>query len=176
MSNLQFNPIHESDSVEKIDGDTKIVGYVVQDDCSGQSFEWDLECNGQFEEFRDADSLVSRMKEWKELGLAVFLVDRYEHGNVHYSIAKTANYPDRQWDVATCAIYALPKEFTGEDAAEFANSILDEYSSWCNGEVYGAVWETFKKESCGHYHQKDLESCWEIIGYDNALEEMKTNI
>lgn len=74
-------------------------------------------------------------------------------------------------------------------AERYAKGVLDEYVSWCNGDVYGCVVEVFDfdpsaavtdieeaiADGDGEWEQIEEESCWGFIGYDHALESLKTD-
>lgn len=141
---------------------------------------------GTFKEFRsveDRDTFLSTLKK----SSLFYLVDKYEHGNVHYSVANTNNYPDQRWDVSHgCAVYIpcdyiqeeykkAKKKMTVAEAKEKfikdSNSVLDSYSDFCNGEVYGYSVATFDKQ--GKLLNED--ECWGFIGNKYANEE-KTSI
>jgi hypothetical protein len=76
-----------------------------------------------------------------------------------------ATYADRPFDVATAA-------------RNYAHGVLDEYSKWCAGEVYGCVVQTFDlKEPDVDFPDSadrewiprlDHDSCWGFIGTDYA--------
>lgn len=106
---------------------------------------------------------------------AVFQVERYEHGLVSYSlVADGRGYVDRQWDVCTVGVIGVPAGPEGyTNPREAAAVWLDEYTKWCNGDVYGVVE--------AHYSRSSVEdswalvddvhdSCWGYIGSDVAQE------
>lgn len=152
--------------------DKVVIGYLAHDD--SPSDYWEFDRNGLFKEFRDAYERDEWMEARRAEGLTVFLVDKYAHGNVHYSIANTSDYPDRRWDVSPCAALACDFESWGtppELQAKCANDILDQYSKWCNGEVYGAVTVTLTIDrTTGEVVGEDTDSVWGAIGDDWALE------
>lgn len=58
-------------------------------------------------------------------------------------------------------------------AEKYAQSCLDEYEKWCNGEVYGCVVTVFEL-SGDVWEEVDEDSCWGFIGSkyaEEALEE-----
>ena len=90
----------------------------------------------------------------------IYAVGKYEHGLVHYSVANTRTYPDMNFDYGIAGYIAVTKDYA--DTAQAANDILNEYSSWCNGDVYGIV----------HLDIADpdnYDSCFGFIGYDHAV-------
>src|SRR3546814_7408479 len=104
------------------------------------------------------------------------LVDEYKHGGVHYSIANSRDYPDRRWDVATRGVFVpcdhLQTEYqygrkTMQEIERDSGQVLDEYSRWCNGEVYGVVTESYRLES-DSIQRQDVVSCWDHVGREYA--------
>lgn len=117
-----------------------------------------------------------------------FYVDKYEHGQVHYSLANTENYPDRRWDVSSGIIYVPPDDLQEQynkdkykrggkvtarsKLAEYAAAVLSEYTSWRNGDVYGLCsWIADAKTG---EMVKAEDACWGFIGYKYAQEELKS--
>lgn len=164
---------------------TIIVGCLKIDHDPLDFFEND-EGSGTLKQFRSVDDRDNFLATLKKTSL-FYLVDKYEHGNVHYSIANTQNYPDQRWDVSHgCAVYipcddiqeeykkAKKKMTVAEAKDKFikdSNSVLDSYSDFCNGEVYGYSVATFDKKG----HLLNEEECWGFIGNSYANQE-KTSI
>jgi len=90
----------------------------------------------EFQEFRDQTSRDDFYQaKVEERGAdRVFIVDKYEHSGVHYSIADTYPYPDRRWDVAPCAVLAVPGDAT--NPREYAEGMLHEFNAWCAGDCW----------------------------------------
>lgn len=57
-------------------------------------------------------------------------------------------------------------------ASKYAESILDDYVKWCNGDVYGVVVQTHDAETGA---QIDIDTCWGFIGEDYATEALKSD-
>jgi hypothetical protein len=93
----------------------------------------------------------------------VYPVFKYEHGNVAY---KTSPF-SCPWDSGQAGYLLLDrKEWPrrGKKSDTYAKAVLESYTSWCNGEVYGFVIEDEDGEVLG--------SCWGFIGeIDYCLEE-----
>lgn len=77
------------------------------------------------------------------------------------------HYSDRPMDVHTAAVH-------------YADGVLEEYSKWCSGEVFGCVTQTFtlaKEPDEGEEPEwiadDDYDSCWGFIGEDYAEECLK---
>ena len=105
-----------------------------------------------------------------------FWVERYEHGLVRYALTNESSAVDRQWDVApACAYLVLDDEWFGGDVTteqltEVARSLLEEYTSWCNGDVYGIVHTTVDVTTGAEI---TTDSCWGFIGSDYAEAEAR---
>ena len=158
-----------------------LIGITCLDSNSFDFFEND-EGAGSFFEFTSQEQVDSKQEELK--GKLFYLVDRYSHGNVHYSVSNTKSYPDDRWDVAHgCAIYVpcdyiqseykkFKKELGIEKATEKyiedSNNVLNSYSDWRNGEVYGYRIIAVNK-STGKILYED--SCYGYIGQDVVNKE-----
>lgn len=159
-----------------------IVGYLAHDSSPQDFFESD-DGAGTFIEFSNVGERDKKMAELNKTKKLFYLVDKYDHSQVHYSIAETANYPDKQWDVTPGKAVFIPcddiqgqykkmKKEKGEAIAfkEFikdSNITLDQYSNWCNGDVYGYQIILFDKKG----QQLSEDSCWGYIGSDYANQE-----
>jgi hypothetical protein len=68
-----------------------------------------------------------------------------------------------------------PQEITRADqmkaAYKHADSVLENYINWCNGDCYGCVVETFDAQG----EQIDEDSCWGFIGMEYAEESLKND-
>ena len=144
--------------------------------------------NGELTIFRSATEYNTTLDKLENLGKLFYLVDRYQHGNVHYSVAGSRSYADSQWDVASgCGVFVpcddVQEQFQkmkseqGEMAAfehftQDSNNILDSYSSWCNGEVYGYLVSIYNKNG----ELEDTDESWNIIGEKDAKHYMQESI
>jgi hypothetical protein len=137
----------------------------------------------------DFDMDAYRMAAWSEGRLngtignkyAVSL-DVYEHGGISYSLSGQGT--QCQFDTARGGAIWVPDESCVENfedknltyeenmkkAREYAKTIVEEYTRWCNGECYGAVVERHTLE--GEFVE-ELDSCWGYIGADYAKEQCK---
>jgi len=77
------------------------------------------------------------------------------------------HYADRPMDVHTAAVH-------------YAAGVLEEYSKWCSGDVYGCVTQVFtlaKEPDEGEEPEwiasGDYDSCWGFIGQEHAEESLK---
>jgi hypothetical protein len=75
-------------------------------------------------------------------GWEVFEVEKYEHSFVQFGLAGTFSCP---WDTIR-GQYAIGISNGVQNQEEFAKSILEEYSSFCNGEVFGVVTARYDKQ------------------------------
>lgn len=153
------------------------VTWLVHDDDAYDLWEWgnpdeDPErwVNGCFRDFRnsrDGGGEDARDAFYEEMVEAVgadrvFIVDVYSHGLDHFSRRMTRNYPDRQWDVAPACVLAVPPDVTNPE--EWADGILESYSSWANGDVWGIVTHHVAEDG----EVIDYDSVWGFIGHDDA--------
>jgi hypothetical protein len=185
------NSIHNQKEIDVYDIEvaqtpsTIIVGCLKIDNNPLDFFEND-EGAGTFKEFSnvsDRDNFLATLKK----SSLFYLVDKYQHGNVHYSVSNTRDYPDSRWDVSYgCAVFipcndiqeqykkAKKKMSVAEAKKKFindSNAVLNSYSDYCNGQVYGYSIVTYDKK--GKVLSED--ECWGLIGYDYATKE-KTSI
>lgn len=177
----------EDDILLHRDGDTITIGFIDYD-TSPSDFEWGEGCcYGDFQKFSRGDDREALMQEILDEGKIAFFVECYQHGNSHYSVANTKGYPDRRWDVGLAGIIIPPSEVQdrykailkaeGESAARAyaikdSNGTLDEYSKWCNGEVFVKVMETIKIDG-DRLVKGDYEVCGGFIGAEWAVEALK---
>ena len=101
-------------------------------------------------------------------------VERYEHGLVKYALMGESSYVDRRWDVASgvAVLKIEPTEWgtadwTQDRYEDAAREWLANYTSWCNGDVYGVVVEEYKREG-DTWTQVDHDACWGYVGSDYA--------
>lgn len=96
----------------------------------------------------------------------MFWVERYEHGLVNYALTNESSRVDRSWDVAPgVAVLTVPDDVP--DPEGFARSVLEEYTDWCNGDVYGVCEETHRltdPDDGGEWESVKDDACWGFIG------------
>lgn len=169
--------------------DALVVGYLAHDfdpewDAwpSDPSPHDDIGEEGVFIEFRDEVSRDEFMERMESENRTPLVVDRYQHGLVHFSVANTMEYPDRRWDVAPSGVFVPndylqeqfnKEEITREELIAQANASLNAYSDYCNGSVYGCVVETFMKNENGAWEQVEEEAVWGHVGRESAEETLK---
>lgn len=135
------------------------VAYLAHDEDGWANWEWPE--GVIFEEFRSEWSRDDFIEAHTDETQTAFVVDKYDHGNVHFSLANTALYPDRRWDVAPSCVIVVPHDF--RDPRGAAQVILDEYSKSCNGDVWGIV--TINLAT------REEDACWGFIGQEYAEAE-----
>jgi hypothetical protein len=101
----------------------------------------------------------------------LFAVERYEHGLVRYGLSNESSQVDRMWDVAPCVAFLRLDDEWGPtvDLKEMARSILNEYTDWCNGNVFGVVHCFY---GANGEPDGDEEACWGYIGDEHAEQTM----
>ena len=139
------------------------VSYLVHDDDPSPVFD---EEESPLKEFRtqwDRDAYIEQKT--AEVGAErVFVVDKYDHSGTHFSIKDTANYPDRQFDVAPSNVLVVPKDVEIEHARAFAESTLNVMNEFNAGDVYGVVTQTWD----AHGTELESDACWGYIGDEYA--------
>ena len=167
---------HISPSFEALSNGS-IKGTWAVDDTEPSPYEWDED--DSFQEFRSEETRDAFIESKVSAGVPrdhIFIVDKYDHGNVHYSVSNTETYPDRNWDVAPSGVLILDEK--GENKAlggvidvDSANGVLSEYSNYLSGANYGIATAIFdnKGEQTG-----EVEVVWGFIGTKatkDAIEE-----
>lgn len=114
--------------------------------------------------------------EWPALFAAkrAHWVERYEHGQVRYALTNESSQVDRQWDVAHgVGVLLLDCDWDGtpDELTEIARSLLDNYTSWCNGDVWGICHFVIDPDTG---EELEDDACWGYIGSDHAEEELKS--
>jgi hypothetical protein len=188
---VQHQPLDGTEKVTIIGegpGAQAVVSYLADDSDGTGGWYFDENEQGEFINFdpRCRDGKHKRSEEEiKELVEKsegrVFRINKYEHGLVRYyreGDAKTsAGVPDQQWDVSHgCALYIAPEDCP--DPAKYCDSVMEEFTDWCNGNIYGVCHEFFLKvvQPDGEdfewveNEEQEAEACWGFIGQDNATQ------
>lgn len=178
------NPI--DDSIEVLYTEKNIIVGFIHYDNDPQPFFENNEGAGQLITFRSQEAVDKKLQELSKTKKLFYIVNKYEHSNVHYSISGSKLYPDERWDVSHgCGVFIpcediqsqfrkLKKE-KGIDVAYDSfivdsNNVLNEYSNWCNGEVYGYSVITFDQEG----NEIDCDECYGFIGNEYVQEEKQS--
>ena len=168
-------------------GDEAKVFYLADDEPDADF--WDAHGMGDLGRLEQFDSRAARdvhCRAEREAGRECLVVDCFKHGDEHFSVAGTTTHPHR-FDVSPRAAYTPPEHIQADyrglrdsedqetafaafdDLVKRSNVILNDYSRYCNGEVFGACVETWAKE--GAVATMVAEDCvWKLIGYDNAID------
>lgn len=94
----------------------------------------------------------------------IFPVNYSEHGLCQWSLGVA----EKDWDTVPFAgLIAIPNDFA--DPEEAAKAFLEEYTDWCNGEIYGII--AMHRQEDGSWIEGD--SCWGYIGDEHTKESMK---
>lgn len=117
-----------------------------------------------------------------------FFLSYFEHGLCKWGLQGTmSGMPDFRWDGVEYAGFLEVKpdnewyeRETDERKRELAQSMVDVYTDFCNGNTYGYRLEKVVKEECdrGYVHDEseELDSCWGFIGEDHLLSELRMTL
>ena len=94
----------------------------------------------------DVVNLGKIIGEHKENGHMVFDLYKYEHGDVRFTLGPvTVSEPlgDVRWDMGRCGIVVVEKQdlYDRDSALKIVKAEIEDYTHYCNGEVYRAVLE-----------------------------------
>jgi len=169
------NPVSHIDPMfEQLAGGAIRGIWAVADD---EPRDYDWMDGDSFQEFRSEEARDNYIESKVSEGVSrdhIFIVDKYDHSSVHYSVKDTAAYPDRQFDVAPSGVLILDAK--GENEAlgavfdnESANATLKDYTEYANGNVYGIASALFDKNG---EMTHETEVVWGYIGTDYAQESV----
>lgn len=184
----QFEPIEGSEKVT-IKGNSAVVSYLASDSEQGGWYfdeydqgtfiNLDPRCRGNKLELLNDETPQDALARLKtEHPDRVFLINKYEHGLSRYyrqgDAATSATIPDQQWDVSHgCAIYIAPDDCP--DPAKYCDSVMEEFTNWCNGDIYGVCHAVYHKEGDSWEIAEDTEeACWGYIGGETAKQEQES--
>lgn len=144
-------------------------------------FEYEFMEGDSLEEFRSEDARDTYIKEKIASGVPedhIFIVDKYSHSGVSYSVHDTKTYPDHNWDTAPSNVLILDadsanKNLGGVIDIEAAQSTLDNYTSYANGDVYGIAVAIFDKDG---EITDEPEVSWGYIGTEYVEEMIKDDL
>ena len=155
--------------------DSIIVGMLIADANSDLDFFADDDGAGNLIEFNSATKRDNELQKLSKEKKLFYLLNKYSHGEVHFSIAGTHTYPDERWDVSHGTSVYIPcdyiqsefkkmKKTEGEGVAyehfiKDSNSVLDSYSDWRNGDIYGYSVITFDKKG----NELNCDECWGLL-------------
>lgn len=128
------------------------IAIIVYDD-DASPFEWgdvifDEWPERRWERNRVRDHITSHGPEYRR-----FLVSGDSHG------PQSSRFLSYSWNAPHCGVIHIPSDFS--DPRKAAQSWLEEYTSWCNGDVWGI-------RLVDAWTGDELDSCWGFIGLDYA--------
>lgn len=153
------------------EGGLRLVTYAVVDEGYDTSSPLDDDDSIEFEEFTTEWNRDEFAQAKVDEGLHVYVVDHFEHScHVFRVLGKWSEEKENRgidrWDSRPSCILALATDFTDPDAA--AHSLMKEYTSWSEGDVYGVITESFRKENDEWVRVEEVDSCWGYIGGEYA--------
>jgi len=165
-----------------VKGDKAILGCLDRDECpSDPLVEFDV---GEFYQF-DSDYIHSQSRpdvdEFKRIvranpGRVVLIYSRYQG----YSADDTAlTVKDTKTDKITeiedaAGYYIAPEDVT--DPAKYAKGVMNEYSAWCEGDVWGVcIWTYSKVDGEWELDEDGRDECWGFYGLGYAQEELRNS-
>lgn len=139
----------------------------------------DLEdCDGVFSEEVETLAISLYPKYWQQIAGPYVVVLDYSEGQ-EVSISPTTwdgdpdDLPNAIWVADKGAIENLQgSENLRSAIEEYAAGVCKEYESWCNGDVYGCVVQTFELKD-GEWEELNEDICWGFVGMEHALESLK---
>jgi hypothetical protein len=162
-----------------IDGVTATVRYLAEDEPQGGWY-FDDNDEGEFYGFDPRTkghrplSKVAVQEKIAENPGRCFSINKYEHGQVKYYRAGTA-VSECEWDTSRgVALYIAPED--APDAAAYCDGVMEAFTDWCNGAIYGICKDTFVRNDAGEWERTEEDACWNFIGYDHALSARDTDI
>ncbi|MFK4132224.1 hypothetical protein ACI2KR_08015 [Pseudomonas luteola] len=157
-----------------------VVGYLTPD---MDPLPYEFEEGASLSVFRSESERNNFFMQMQDDGRNPFIVEKYEHSSVHYSVIGTKNYHHNSFDVSPCAVYTPSDdsllrlsmgEITEEDLVKICNEDLDAYSDYCNGNVYSYRCETFSYDAENDaWTQIESDSLHGFVGKAQALADMK---
>jgi len=136
-------------------------------DCQPRFAMWHRQRSNPAPEYTCPDDVFEAVR----AGAKAFPVRAYEHSLISFTVLKGYQYPYTDvFDSGFAGFVVFTPELIKEAGftaplEEVAESVLEEYAKWCNGECYYYT----VKNAVG----EQLDSCGGYIGYDYALEQAK---
>lgn len=139
-------------------------------DCDREWFEFLTVRNSRYS-WGTAQVDAEELKERCERADLVLPVYAYVHSAVAFSLGAFSC----PWDSGQCGAIVLSRATfekaigrkLEEAAHEICKSLLDEYTDWVNGYVYGYSRNKITTCNLGHEHHEEVDSCWGFIGWDH---------
>lgn len=163
--------------VEKVEDGVYRVVYATRDETAQDVDVLDTNIFQVFRTEWDRDAFIEEKVAEGHSRDDIFIIDKYDHGSVHYSISNTKSYPDQQWDVAPCGVFVHVPDpdntMTQEEKREYVNNVMDEYSEVSNGNVYGVIEEYV--DDYGDSLGREGEQSWGYVGLDETRRMIENN-
>lgn len=101
----------------------------------------------------------------------VFYVGNMRNG---YSVGQLATIKNSEDIEDAAGYYIAPEDLKpGKQAANYANGAMEQYTAWCEGDVWGVcVWEYDKATLA----LLERDECWGYYGSDYAEQELKSRL
>ena len=101
----------------------------------------------------------------------IYPVFAYIHSGVSLSLSHNGD----RWDTSMRGYVLVNKsEFNEENARVGALNLIEEWNMYFSGDIYDAViYKLNKCPECSHVKKEEIDSIWEIYGYDEAEQIVK---
>lgn len=141
---------------------------------------WDEQDVGELIDARYGD-ISDRIDALNEAKSPYFLVATYDHSLVrHYLVNSRDEITTCRWDTGITGVFVPSKTFIEECDNDLAiveerlDSYFEEYTDYCNGEVYTLCKDTYQISDKDYLTIEDSDSCGGYIGFNNAKENLGT--
>lgn len=168
--------IEGADITEVQTADKILIGCIVRDLDPGDPLEeFDDGTLVQFDRHRKHDGMLPELGDFRDLIREnkgrVFYVDNMRDG---YAIGHRATIKNSGDIEDADGYYIAPADLKpGKQAANYAKGAMEQYTAWCEGDVWGVcVWEYDKAT----LELGDRDECWEYYGSDYAEQELKSRL
>ena len=101
----------------------------------------------------------------------IYPVFAYIHSGVSLSLSHNGD----KWDTSMRGYVLVNKsEFSEENARSNALNLIEQWNMYLSGDIYDVViYESIKCPECSHIEYKEIDSMWEVYGYDEAEQVAK---
>jgi len=153
-----------------------ILGCIVRDLDPGDPLEeFDEGTLVQFDRHLKHAGMLPELGDFKDLIMEnkgrVFYVGNMRNG---YSVGRLATIKNSEDIEDAAGYYIAPEDLKpGKQAANYANGVMEQYTAWCEGDVWGVcVWEYDKVT----LELGERDECWGYYGSDYAEQELKSRL
>lgn len=168
--------IEGADITEVQTADKIVLGCIVRDDSPGDPLEeFDEGTLVQFDRRRIHDGERPNIETFqsiiRENKGRVFYVDNMRDG---YAVGQRATIKNSEDIEDAAGYYIAPADLNpGKQAANYAKGAMEQYTAWCDGDVWGiCVWEYDKATLELGYR----DECWGYYGSEHAEQELKSSL